>query len=140
MMTDHARRESVKRYASDLSGSYTITGFSVQADDNDRYLLSYLDSSAWVPIWTIPSEMEPGSADLGGGGMQTRSVTLGSPIVTTMLRFEGVYSDGQIFSDNWFAVSEIQAYGPSYVPEPTTMWLLGLGLVGLVEIRRKLQK
>lgn len=70
--------------------------------------------------------------------MRTRSETLGSSIVTSMLRFEGVYSEGQVFSDNWFAVSEIQAYGPSTaVPEPATMLLLGSGLIGLAGYGRK---
>lgn len=123
----------------DLLEPYTITGFSVQADDNDRYLLSYWDSSSWVPIWTVPSDMGDGSVNLGGSGMRTRSETLGSPIVTNILRFEGVFSDGQVFSDNWFAVSEIQAYGPSVsaVPEPATMLLLGSGLIGLAGYGRK---
>jgi len=122
----------------DLLTPYTITGFSVQADDNDRYLLSYWDSSSsgWLPIWLVPSSYDDPSV---GGGMRTRSETLGSSIVTSMLRFEGVYSEGQVFSDNWFAVSEIQAYGPSTspVPEPATMLLLGSGLIGLAGYGRK---
>jgi len=122
----------------DLLGSYIITGLSVQADENDRYLLSYLDSSTsiWIPIWTVPSNYDDSS--ISTGGMSTRSETLGVPINTTMLRFEGVYSDGQVFSDNYFSVSEIQAYGPSTaVPEPTTMFLLGSGLIGLAGYGRK---
>jgi hypothetical protein len=40
-----------------------------------------------------------------------------------------------------YSVSEIQAYGelPVTTPEPTTMLLLGLGLMGLAGVRRKLK-
>jgi hypothetical protein len=54
---------------------------------------------------------------------------LGAPIETSMLKFMG--SGG----DALYAVSEIQAFGTA-VPEPGTMLLLGLGLLGLAGARR----
>jgi hypothetical protein len=43
---------------------------------------------------------------------------------------------------DWVLLSEVQFFAPavSGVPEPTTMLLLGLGLVGLAGVRRKFQK
>ena len=113
----------------DLGAKYRIESFIVQADDNDIYKLFYWNGSDWTLAWDI--------AATGGWGMQTRPdvnnntvpYVLGAPIETSMLKFMG--SGG----DALYAVSEIQAFGTA-VPEPGTMLLLGLGLLGLAGARR----
>jgi hypothetical protein len=113
----------------DLGGLVMIERFIVQADDNDSYRISYYDlqNNLWSIAWDIPAP--------GGWGLQTSSTVLATPIITNALRFEA------IGGDNMYSVSEIQAYGelPVTTPEPTTMLLLGLGLMGLAGVRRKLK-
>jgi hypothetical protein len=108
-----------------LGGFLAINSFIVQADDNDQYRISYYDltNNLWSTAWDIPAP--------GGWGLQTSSNVLANPIVTNALRFEAIGGDGM------YSVSEIQAYGEYPVPEPTTMLLLGLGLMGLAGVRRK---
>ncbi len=124
-----------------LLGTYSIVGFIVQADDNDAYLLEYWDigSSSWLPAWYVPNY------DLYNGedfwGLQTRPnpynnsylYTLPASIVTNQLRISGVLSD----SDGKFALSEVQAYGYAYVPEPSVLLLLGAGILALAIASRK---
>jgi hypothetical protein len=114
----------------DLKGTYTISSFIAQADDNDAYKLSYWNGANWIASWEIPA--------VGGYGLQTRpdkfdntvEYLLATPIVTSMLKFEGVGGD------YLYSVSEIQAFG-NPVPEPATMFLLGLGLFGLAGYGKK---
>ncbi len=111
-----------------LPGTFNITDFTVQADDNDTYELDYLGSDLlWHDAWDIPT--------FGNFGLQTRSVTLGSPITTNALRFTATGGDGL------YAVSQIQANGSSLlVPESAfTLSLIAgaLGLLALAGRRRR---
>ncbi len=109
----------------DLNGTFAITGFKVQADDNDIYQIDYLapGSSVWAPAWTVPAP--------GGFGLTTSSTTLGGAITATDLRFEAIGGDG------YYAVSQIEAFGravPAGVPDSAdTLGLMsaGLALLGL---------
>jgi hypothetical protein len=111
-----------------LNGVYSITGFKVQADDNDVYEIDYLAplSSIWKTAWIIPAP--------GGSGLTTSSDLLGTPIVATELRFEADSGDG------YYAVSQIDATG-SAVPDTATTWpLLGVGVCSLAAARRFLKR
>ena len=106
----------------DLAGVFSITGFTVQADDNDAYRIEYkLGGSDWATAWDIPAP--------GGWGLITSS-TLVSPFLADALRFSATGGD------NFYSVSEIQAFGAP-VPVPGALWLMGSGLLGLLGLRRR---
>ena len=111
----------------DLGGTYEITSFIVQADNNDTYRLSYQGvDEGWYDV-----------VGISGWGLMTRpEYFLGSPILATQLKFVATSGDG------YYSVSQIVANGrlATSTPEPATLMLLGLGLLGLTGIRRKLQK
>jgi hypothetical protein len=110
-----------------LSGLATIDSFTVQADDNDSYLIQYLDGSNWVDAATIPS--------VPSYGLVTRSVTLSTPITTSAFRITA----GNQAGDGYYGVSEFQAFGSlNGVPEPSTwaMMLIGFGMVGFAVRKR----
>jgi len=111
-----------------LNGVYAITGFKVQADDNDVYELDYLAplSSTWQTAWIIPAP--------GGFGLTTSSDNLGTPIIATELRFEADSGDGL------YAVSQIDATG-SAVPDTAATWpLFGVGFCSMAAARRFLKR
>jgi hypothetical protein len=107
-----------------LNQLYTIDSFSVQADDNDTYRLEYWDGAAWQLAWNIPTQPS--------FGLVTRNSGLLPSITTDFLRFTATGGD------NYYAVSEIQAFGAAAVPEPSTYALMlgGLGMVGYLARRR----
>lgn len=108
----------------DLGQDYWIDSFIVQADDNDAYAIAYFNESEldWINITAI-----------GGWGMRTRpEYILPDAILTSLLMITAIGGDG------FYSLSEVQAFGESTpVPEPTTMLLLGTGLIGLAGIGRK---
>lgn len=126
-----------------LVDTYTLESFVIQADDNDGYILEYWDGNDWAPAWDIPNYNYYNGVNVWG--LQTHPdpannnvrYILPTPIVTNALRFRGDNYD----SDKLFSVSEIQAYGEksSVVPEPSTMILLGTGVLGYGILRRKIK-
>jgi hypothetical protein len=101
-----------------LTSAVTFDSFSVQADDNDTYLLEYWDGSSWQSAWEVPPLWDYGL-------MKRDSGLLATPITTDKLRISAVWGDGT------YAVSEVQGF-LSAVPEPATwaMMLAGFGAVG----------
>lgn len=105
----------------DLGGSFRINSFIVQADNNDTYRVSYLDSGVWKSAWEVPA--------WGGYGLITRPTeNLLTPIITTALKFEATGGD------DLYSVSEIQAFGQA--PVPPSVLLLGSGILSLMGWRR----
>ncbi len=146
----------------ELGGTFYLESFIVQADDNDAYLLEYWNLNAlnWATAWNVPNVDWRDGVNLWG--MQTRPnddddddddddehgdddgdarYVLGTPIKTTKLRLSGVGGD------KYYSTSEIQAFGykahddddheSHEVPEPSTLFLLGTGVVAGGLFRRK---
>ena len=102
----------------DLQGLKRLSGFTVQADNNDTYRIEYRDTNGqWQTAWDIPT--------VNGYGLMTRSTTLGSAVFGSSLRFTATGGD------NLYSVSEIVA-----VPEPSSALLLVAGGALLAFMRR----
>ena len=100
-----------------LDKSYALTGFSIQADDNDTYLLQYWNGSTWADAVDVGT--------YGAYGLVTRpTYSLATPITTHELRFTATGGDGL------YALGHIEAYG-SVVPEPSTWVMMLAGFAGL---------
>ena len=113
----------------DLGGDFLIDKLVVQADNNDEYIINLFNDSVIQEVVDIPSIIPE-------WGMITREISLSTPVLADLIRF-GHYPGGD--GDYLYSVSEIQAF--NVVPEPTTMLLLSVGLIGLAgATRRKLKK
>jgi hypothetical protein len=99
-----------------LDQTYTVDRFLVQADDNDSYLLEYWDGADWQTAFAVPFDFS--------FGLQTRDSGTVGPITTDRFRFTATAGD------NYYSVSEIQAF--QAVPEPGVwaMMIIGFGFVG----------
>jgi len=116
-----------------LGGSYKIDGLIIQADNNDEYVVSYLDSAnQWQQLWDVQPIDGWGMTDRPVPGDDSAIYSLGTPVVTTELRVTGGPN-----SDDYYAVSELQAFGSSSVPEPGTMSLALFGLPMAIRVFRR---
>jgi hypothetical protein len=107
----------------DLGGLYDLSGFAIQADNNDEYLIdASMDGMNWGLAWKVPV--------VGGWGVKDSSTTLGSTVTARYLRICGQGGD------ELYAVSELQAFG-QVVPEPATGVALLCGLLAVSRRRRR---
>jgi hypothetical protein len=90
----------------DLLGSYQISSFTVQVDNNDTYRLEYRDASNhWVTAWNIPA--------VCCFGLMKRTFALSSPITTDALRLTATSGD------LLYSVSEFKASTTEHDDRPT---------------------
>ncbi len=92
----------------DLGNKYVLFSAVCQADNNDTYLLEYLDAitGTWKSAWDIP-------ISTNGGGLQNRphptdfsvKYDFATPAVATKVRIRATSGDGS------FSVSELQIFG-----------------------------
>ena len=95
-----------------LSGEYTISSVVVDADDNDVYILEYLDSASnsWNPLYTAPIVSN------GVGIVPRAPYTLPTPVTTSAVRLNGGQSNDNGCFDGTcgqggYAVGQIQLFG-----------------------------
>ncbi|WP_229258748.1 PEP-CTERM sorting domain-containing protein [Duganella flavida] len=111
-----------------LAQKSQVNELRIQADNDNNYLVEYLDSAH---VWQSAATLSPNRS----WGLDNGSSSLATPIVTTAFRISGASGAG----DFQFSVSEFQAIGTVVaVPEPATYAMLGmgLGLLGVIARRK----
>ena len=119
-------RDNVDRHlVIDLKHAFKIKSFTVQADNNDTYLLYYWDltSNRWQLAWDVPPTEISGMQTRPSSVDDTKKYELPNAIITNALLLRGDLQS----ADRLFSVSEIQVFGhpvldsealPMSVPEP----------------------
>jgi len=121
-----------------LNGNYNIGNVVLEADNNDSYQISYLHNGTWTTLADLSPTIS-GTVNGNGTINQTGSVSwglglngVGQSITTSSFRIQAVSGDSS------YGVGQFQAYGtPAPVPEPSTSMMMGVGIVGLVLLRRR---
>lgn len=80
----------------DLGSPRAVAVLRIQADNNDRYLVTgSLDGASWYPVWVAgPVELP---------GVQTRT----SPVLSTQARYLRLTAEG---GDSMYSVGELEAF------------------------------
>jgi hypothetical protein len=122
----------------DFGSAYNLDDMLIQVDNNDSYGIQYsINGSNWNDLFSISS----GAGNVSYGmDTFTQAEIAFTPVDARYVR---VFATG---GDNAYAISEIQAFGsqivpggeqPSPAPEPTSLILLGSGLLGIAGLLRK---
>jgi hypothetical protein len=100
-----------------LQQAASVKQITLQADNNDRYLVEYLDNTqSWQELSVLGQPAV--------WGLSTSTYNLSAPVVASAFRISGTPT-----GDARFAVAEFQAIGTlAAVPEPSTYGMLGAGL------------
>jgi len=107
-----------------LPQAASVTGVSLEADNNDTYSVSYLGSdNAWHSLAALNPDTD------SSWGLGDASATFGAVTATA---FEITAS-----GDGYYAVAEFQANGTPAVPEPTSGLLILAGLGALFSLARR---
>ena len=118
----------------DLGAVYTVQDALISIDNNDRYLVEYsLNNSSYNTLFTV---LEAYGFDGNVfGGMDTMSTVLGNPQYVVGIDFAPVQARyirlSATAGDNKYSSSELQLFGVSGVPEPSSVALVGLGVAAL---------
>jgi hypothetical protein len=117
----------------DLQSSYAINTVIVFGEGSLGYKLDFtidysLDKISWTPLGSGSSPSKPAWSEV--------FELSGSPLIRYIRYNVNPITAGD---HDWAYLSELQALTET-VPEPATMLLLGLGLIGLAGVKRKFQK
>lgn len=113
----------------DLGGSFLLEAGSVQADDNDAYLLEYRnpDDGVWSTLWDIANY----NNRIGGGMISRPDFGFTDPDEWFVFP-AAVTADAVRLSaasgDNSYSLSEVRL---GVVPEPTAVWMAAVAAVGV---------
>jgi hypothetical protein len=129
-----------------LGGVVRVDDILLSVDNNDTYYVEYQTGGNWQNLFTISRSygnvgwgMDTFSTDSAAPSTQYDSRIDFSEVLTSSLRIWADHSSA--LGDRNFSIGEFQIFGEvagsNPVPEPTTLFLFGCGLLAVAGINRK---